>query len=89
MARSTKKPSQVSKQLTEPTLNSLPPRDALAVELALERVRHHGKIGVDVAKELVDVADAIAVLLGWQKAKKTPKQMADEALPDVETNDAN
>ena len=80
MARVTKKPSQVSKQLTEPTLNSLPPRDALAVELALERVRHHGKIGVDVAKELVEVADSIAVMLGWQKAKKTPRQAAEEEL---------
>jgi hypothetical protein len=80
MARTTIKPSKVSKELTEPTLNSLPPRDALAVELALERVRHHGKLGVDVAKELVNVADEIAVLLGWQKAKKTPKQAAEEEL---------
>lgn len=86
MARITKKASAFD-TISKPTIQNLSPRDALAVELALEFVRSKGTIRTDVTKSIVDVANEFAVLLGWQKAKKTLKQLADESLPDVETGD--
>ena len=86
MARATKKVNTFD-QISKPTIQSLSPRDALAVELALEYVRVKGTIRTDVTKSIVDVADEFAVLLGWVKPKKTPKQVADESLPDVDTGD--
>lgn len=79
MARLSKKPS-VSDVVTKPTLQMLSPRDAVAVELALEYVRAKGTIQPDVVKRLLDTANAIAEGLGWQKAKKSAKQVAEEIL---------
>jgi len=79
MARLSKKPS-VSEVVTKPTLQMLIPRDAVAVELALEYVRAKGTIQPDVVKRLLDTANAIAEGLGWQKAKKSAKQVAEEIL---------
>lgn len=79
MARLSKKPS-VSDVVTKPTLQMLIPRDAVAVELALEYVRAKGTIQPDVVKRLLDTANAIAEGLGWQKAKKSAKQVAEEIL---------
>lgn len=79
MARLSKKPS-VSEIVTKPTLQMLSPRDAVAVELALEYVRAKGTIQPDVVKRLLDTANAIAEGLGWQKAKKSAKQVAEEIL---------
>lgn len=83
MPRATKKKS-VFDDISQPTIQTLSPRDALAVELALEYVRVKGTIRTDVTRSIVDVADEFAVLLGWVKPKKTPKQVAAESLPDVE-----
>ena len=82
MARLSKKPS-VSEVLTKPTLQLLSPRDAVAVELALEYVRNKGTIQVDVVQRLLDTANAIAEGLGWQKPKKSAKQVAEETIDGV------
>ena len=82
MARNTRKPS-VSETLTKPTLQSLSPRDALAVELMLETVRSRGKIAPDMVDEIVRVSNAAAVQLGWSKPKKSPKQEAEEVLDNM------
>lgn len=82
MARLSKKPS-VSEVLTKPTLQLLSPRDAVAVELALEYVRNKGTIQVDVVGRLLDTANAIAEGLGWQKPKKSAKQVAEEELETI------
>lgn len=91
MARLSKKPS-VSEVVTKPTLQMLIPRDAVAVELALEYVRAKGTIQPDVVKRLLDTANAIAEGLGWQKPKKSAKQVAEEILDgntDMETENAD
>lgn len=91
MARLSKKPS-VSEVVTKPTLQMLIPRDAVAVELALEYVRAKGTIQPDVVKRLLDTANAIAEGLGWQKAKKSAKQVAEEILDgntELETENAD
>lgn len=82
MARLSKKPS-ASEVLTKPTLQLLSPRDAVAVELALEYVRNKGTIQVDVVQRLLDTANAIAEGLGWQKPKKSAKQVAEETIDGV------
>lgn len=82
MARLSKKPS-VSDVVTKPTLHMLSPRDAVAVELALEYVRAKGTIQPDVVKRLLDTANAIAEGLGWQKAKKSAKQVAEETIDGI------
>ncbi len=82
MARLSKKPS-VSEVLTKPTLQLLSPRDAVAVELALEYVRNKGTIQVDVVQRLLDTANAIAEGLGWQKPKKSAKQVAEETMDGI------
>jgi hypothetical protein len=82
MARLSRKPS-VSEVLTKPTLQLLSPRDAVAVELALEYVRNKGTIQVDVVGRLLDTANAIAEGLGWQKPKKSAKQVAEETIDGV------
>jgi hypothetical protein len=82
MARLSKKPS-VSEVLTKPTLQLLSPRDAVAVELALEYVRNKGTIQVDVVQRLLDTANAIAEGLGWQKPKKSAKQVAEETIDGI------
>ena len=82
MARLSKKPS-VSEVLTKPTLQMLSPRDAVAVELALEYVRNKGTIQVDVVQRLLDTANAIAEGLGWQKPKKSAKQVAEETMDGI------
>ena len=82
MARLSKKPS-VSEVLTKPTLQLLIPRDAVAVELALEYVRNKGTIQVDVVGRLLDTANAIAEGLGWQKPKKSAKQVAEETMDGI------
>ena len=82
MARLSKKPS-VSEVLTKPTLQLLIPRDAVAVELALEYVRNKGTIQVDVVQRLLDTANAIAEGLGWQKPKKSAKQVAEETMDGI------
>lgn len=82
MPRTTKKLS-VSDTVTKPTLQMLSPRDAVAVELALEYVRAKGTIQVDVVQRLLDTANAIAEGLGWQKPKKSAKQVAEEELDGI------
>jgi hypothetical protein len=82
MARLSRKPS-VSEVLTKPTLQLLIPRDAVAVELALEYVRNKGTIQVDVVQRLLDTANAIAEGLGWQKPKKSAKQVAEETIDGI------
>lgn len=82
MARLSRKPS-VSEVLTKPTLQLLSPRDAVAVELALEYVRNKGTIQVDVVQRLLDTANAIAEGLGWQKPKKSAKQVAEETIDGI------
>ena len=82
MARLSRKPS-VSEVLTKPTLQLLIPRDAVAVELALEYVRNKGTIQVDVVQRLLDTANAIAEGLGWQKPKKSAKQVAEETMDGI------
>lgn len=91
MARLSKKPS-VSDVVTKPTLQMLSPRDAVAVELALEYVRAKGTIQPDVVGRLLATANAIAEGLGWQKPKKSAKQVAEEILDgntDMETENAD
>ena len=87
MARLSKKPS-VSEVLTKPTLQLLSPRDAVAVELALEYVRNKGTIQVDVVQRLLDTANAIAEGLGWQKPKKSAKQVAEETIDGIIDSEA-
>lgn len=82
MARLSKKPS-VSDVVTKPTLQMLSPRDAVAVELALEYVRAKGTIQPDVVGRLLATANAIAEGLGWQKPKKSAKQVAEEELDGI------
>ncbi len=82
MPRTTKKLS-VSDTVTKPTLQMLSPRDAVAVELALEWVRSKGSIQVDVVQRLLDTANAIAEGLGWQKPKKSAKQVAEETIDGI------
>lgn len=82
MARLSKKAS-VSEVVTKPTLQMLSPRDAVAVELALEYVRAKGTIQPDVVGRLLATANAIAEGLGWQKPKKSAKQVAEEELDGI------
>ena len=82
MARTTKKLS-ASDIVTKPTLQILSPRDAVAVELALEYVRAKGTIQADVVQRLLDTANAIAEGLGWQKPKKSAKQVAEETIDGI------
>lgn len=79
MPRPAKKISPTEKLVTH-TLQQLSPRDALAVELAIETVRSKGRIGSDQAQEVVGVANTFAALLGWQKEKRTPLQVAKDVL---------
>lgn len=79
----TKKDPAVENYVT-PTLQKLIPRDALAVEMALEYVRSKGTIKVDVVEEIVKVADSFAVALGWAKPSKSAKEKASELLDGVE-----
>lgn len=79
MPRPAKKVSPTEK-IVVPTLQQLSPRDALAVELALETVRSKGRIGSDQAQEIVHVANTFAALLDWQKDKRTPLQVAKDVL---------
>jgi hypothetical protein len=88
LPRHTKKPS-ISEAITKPTLQALSPRDALAVELALEWVRNKGSIRTDVANGLVEVADFMSQALGWTKAKKSARQVAEETLEGHIENDPN
>lgn len=90
MARLTRK-QEATKPLIQPTLQCLSPRDAVAVEIALEWVRAKGTIRADVVPGIISVANAFAEGLGWQKAKKSAKQVAEEILDgntDMETENA-
>lgn len=79
MPRVTKKKSVVESAVM-PVLQSLSPRDALAVELALETVRIKGRMGADMALDIVEAANKFAELLGWSKRTRTAREHAEEVL---------